>query len=260
MNQRLPLHLVRGDRSVPAPHDGPMMVVSYLSLRRAVGILGIALPIILFVWGLLGARVWLDTISAYYTIRTRDALVGGLCTIGCFLFTYHGYETHDNVVTHVTGACAVLVAFLPSTHAGLQHTLHFVFAATLFVLLAYISAFRFTRHDGRPTEAKLTRNRVYRGCAVVMLICISLIPLGDVTHLATRLARIRPDFLLETLALWAFGFSWIVKGGVLWRDPRGLRIVSDRAAAPAREQAAALIRPVRYWCARMRYRDRSEVS
>jgi hypothetical protein len=204
---------------VREPGAGPRIVVSYLTLRRAVGILGISLPIILFTWGMLAGRLWLDTISAYYSLRARDALVGCLCTIGCFLFTYHGHDDHDNIVTHLAGACAVLVALVPSTHPGIQHSLHSVFAATLFVLLAYISYFRFTRQDNEPTEEKLTRNRVYRGCAVAMIVCIGLIPLLDLTHLTPRLAPVRPFFLLETLALWAFGLSWLVKGGALWRDP-----------------------------------------
>jgi hypothetical protein len=196
-----------------------MLVVSYLALRRAIGILGISLPIILFTWGLAGDRRWLATISAYYSLRARDALVGCLCTIGCFLFTYHGHDRHDDVAARMAGSCAVVVALVPSTHPGLQHTLHFVFAAMLFVLLAYISYFRFTRQGVQPTEAKLRRNRVYRRCAVVMLVCVALIPLVDLTHLTRRLAPAHPTFLFETLALWAFGLSWLVKGGALWRDP-----------------------------------------
>jgi hypothetical protein len=203
---------------VREPGAGPKIVVSYLTLRRAVGVLGISLPIILFIWGMLSRRLWLDSISSYYALRARDALVGCLCTIGCFLFTYHGHDSHDNIVTHVAGSCAVLVALLPSTHPGVQHALHFVFAGTLFVLLAYISYFRFTRQDDRPTEAKLTRNRVYRRCAVAMIVCVGLIPVVDLTHLTARLATLRPIFVLETLALWAFGLSWLVKGGALWRD------------------------------------------
>jgi hypothetical protein len=204
---------------VREPGAGPKIVVSYLTLRRAVGILGVSLPIILFAWGVLARRLWLETISAYYSLRARDALVGCLCTIGCFLFTYHGHDDHDNVVTHAAGACAVLVALVPVTHPGIEHTLHSVFAAALFALLAYISYFRFTRQDNEPTEAKLTRNRVYRRCAVAMIVCIGLIPVLDLTHLTPRLAPARPIFLLETLALWAFGLSWLVKGGALWRDP-----------------------------------------
>lgn len=204
---------------MPKPPAGPMIEVSYLNLRRAIGILGISLPIILLTWGWLGQRVWLDTISAYYGLRARDALVGCLCTIGCFLFTYHGYDSHDDIAAHLAGLCAVLVALVPATHSGVQHALHFVFATGLFVVLAYISYFRFTRLTETPTEAKLVRNRVYRRCAVAMLVCVGLIPLVDLTRVGTRLAAVRPIFLLETLALWAFGLSWLVKGGTLWRDP-----------------------------------------
>ena len=204
---------------MPESRDGPLIVVSYLTLRRAVGTLGISLPIVLFAWGMLSRGLWLDSISAYYSLRARDALVGFLFTIGCFLFTYHGHDDHDNIVTHLAGSCAVLVALVPTTHPGVQHALHLVFAATLFVLLAYIAYFRFTRGGDTPTEAKLTRNRVYRRCAVAMMVCIGLIAALELTHLDARLARIRPVFLLETLALWAFGLSWLVKGGTLWRDP-----------------------------------------
>ncbi len=198
---------------------GPRLATSYLTLRRALGILGVALPIILFTWGLLGDHLWLPSISAYYSLRARDALVGCLCAIGCFLFTYHGYDIHDDTVTRVAGMSAVVVALVPSVHPGWQHRLHFIAAACFFLLLAYISSFRFTRGGPRPTDAKLIRNRVYRTCGVVMLVCVALIPLLDATGLSTRYAELRPTFVLETLALWAFGLSWLVKGGTLWRDP-----------------------------------------
>lgn len=200
-------------------HAEPPIVVSYLTLRRVVGALGIGMPIVLLGWGELSRHLWLASLSAYYAFRTRDVFVGCLFTIGCFLFTYHGYDHHDNIVTHVAGVCAILAALIPSTHPGMQSELHLVFSATLLLLLAYISYFRFTRQGDRPTEAKLKRNRVYRRCAVAMLVCIALIAIIDLTRLTARLVSIRPVFLLETAALWAFGLSWIVKGGTLWRDP-----------------------------------------
>jgi hypothetical protein len=212
---------------VRQPRDGPVLAVSYLTLRRALGILGISLPIILFTWGLLGDRVWLASISGYYSLRARDALVGCLCAIGCFLFTYHGYDRHDDAVTRSAGTCAVLVALVPSVHPGWQHEFHFIAAGIFFVLLAYISYYRFTRSGDQPTDAKLRRNRLYRTCAIVMLACVVLIPLFDLTHLSTRLAALRPTFVFETLALWAFGLSWLVKGGTLWRDtPNAARAVA----------------------------------
>jgi hypothetical protein len=204
---------------VRQPQSGPHIVASYLTLRRAIGVLGIGMPIALFAWGGLSQHVWLASMSAYYALRTRDVFVGCLFTIGCFLFTYRGHDHHDDIVAHVAGTCAILVALIPSIHPGIQDVLHFVFAAALLLLLAYISYFRFTRQDDQPTDAKLTRNRVYRRCAVAMVVCIALIPVVNLTGLTAQLAPIRPVFLLETATLWAFGFSWVVKGGTLWRDP-----------------------------------------
>ena len=34
----------------------------------------------------------------------------------------------------------------------------------------------------------------------------------------TSLSDIEPVFWLESLALWAFGISWLVKGGLLLKD------------------------------------------
>jgi hypothetical protein len=204
---------------VSEPRAAPRLIVSYLALRRVVGALGIGMPIVLFSWGWLSRHVWLPSLSAYYALRTRDVFVGCLFSIGCFLYAYRGHDRHDDIVTHVAGTCAILVALIPSIHPGVQHQLHFVFATTLFLLLAYISYFRFTRQDDHPTAAKLMRNTVYRWCAIAMILCMLLVAVVDVTKLDSRLSALRPVFLLETAALWAFGLSWVVKGGALWRDP-----------------------------------------
>src|SRR5437762_6551311 len=72
-------------------------LVSYRTLRRVVGLLGVSLPIVLALWGFaLAGKVQLQpSISDYYSLRTRDALVGVLFTIGWFLFTYRGYDWRD---------------------------------------------------------------------------------------------------------------------------------------------------------------------
>jgi hypothetical protein len=57
-----------------------------------VGFLGILLPIVLALWGfaILGQADLLDSISDYYSLRTRDVFVGSLFAIGWFLFAYKG--------------------------------------------------------------------------------------------------------------------------------------------------------------------------
>jgi len=77
-----------------------LLLVSHLRLRRIVGALGLALPVILLVWGfaLSGWSLTVqNSLSDYYSLRTRDAFVGILFVIAWFLCTYKGYEVVDDV-------------------------------------------------------------------------------------------------------------------------------------------------------------------
>ena len=84
--------------------------------------------------------------------------------------------------------------------------------------LAYFSLKIFTKTSGHPTPQTLIRNRVYRVCGALILVCVLLIGLYKSFGEASEIALVRPVFWLETIALWSFGFSWFVKGETLWRD------------------------------------------
>ena len=195
-------------------------VVSYLTLRRVVGALGVALPVVVALWGLVlchcGALQ--PSISDYYSLRTRDAFVGILFTIGWFLFTYRGYDRKDDIAGNLACLFALGVALFPNSGSSLEQVIHFGSAFALFLVLAYFSLFLFTKSGGNPTPEKRTRNRVYKTCGVIMLACIALIGLYYWLLKDTVIASAKPVFWLEALALWAFGFSWFVKGETLWKD------------------------------------------
>jgi hypothetical protein len=195
-------------------------LVSYLTLRRVVGLLGVALPIIVAVWGfaLSGCCELRPSISDYYALRTRDALVGILFAIAWFLFTYRGYERSDDIAGNFACVFALSVALFPKTGSAWEAAIHFISATALFLVLAYFSLCLFTKTGGTPTPEKKIRNRVYKTCGVGILVCIALIGLYYWRLQDTALARFQPVFWLESLALWAFGFAWFVKGETLWRD------------------------------------------
>jgi len=196
------------------------VIVSYLTLRKVVGTLGMALPVVVAIWGFaLQHRVeLLPSISDYYGLRTRDAFVGILCTIAWFLFTYRGYERSDDLAGNCACIFALGVALFPVSGSRVEHVIHFLAAAALFLVLAYFALFLFTKSSGFETHAKLLRNRVYRVCGVVMLVCIGLIAAYQIAPTSPTLARWNPVFWLETIALWAFGFSWFVKGEAILKD------------------------------------------
>jgi len=198
------------------------LVVSYLTLRKSVGCLGIAFPVILP----LGCRasggcVGLESsLSEYYGTDMRDVFVGVLFAIGLFLFAYRGYSSRDEIAGKLASGFAVGVALFPVTSPfpAIRDT-HYASAASFFLTLSYFSLVLFTKTDqAKPARRKRMRNAVYRACGITILVCIALIAMFEVFGQATPLAKGRPVFWLESVALWAFGIAWITKGEAILKD------------------------------------------
>lgn len=96
-------------------------------------------------------------------------------------------------------------------------------ALLLFLILAFFCLFLFTRThpDQLPTPQKIRRNCIYRFCGYLMLGCLFL--LAAIEHNWLPIKKLPIDdfpFLLvgESIALTAFGISWLIKGAVFMRD------------------------------------------
>ena len=211
-------------------------VISFLTLRKAIGILGIALPIIIVIGSTTcgGCEEIQSSISRYYHTNMRDVFVGILCATALFLFAYNGYDYRDAIAGNIACIFALGVAFFPTSVCepfpscipgpidnNVINTIHFISATGFFLALSYFSLFLFTIKDENPTKMKLKRNKIYRVCGFVMLGCIVLIAAYSICSkcgFCTSIAKINPIFWLETIALWAFGFSWITKGKTILQD------------------------------------------
>lgn len=197
-------------------------IVSYLTLRRLVGMIGVLLPIVLALgcWVLCDEPGLKRSISAYYGTEMRDVFVGGLFAVGFFMLTYRGYEPQDDRAGDLAFVCALGTALLPTTsESSLVSGLHLFFAAVLLLTFAYYSLFLFTKGKRPFTEQKETRNKAYIGSGIVILASLLAILIYKLFLEDSALAGLQPVFWLEALALWAFGFSWFVKGKTLWADP-----------------------------------------
>jgi len=215
-------------------HD-QQLVISYQNLRKAVGILGLLLPVALASGVLLfsNCNFIQDSISDYYYTKMGNLFVGVLCAVGLFLFSYNVYERKDMIASKLACFFAVVVAFSPTTgpDAGsacnLLHrnspawasTIHDIAATLFFLTLAYFSLFLFTKSSGHPTDNKKKRNKIYKVCGYTILSCILLLFLYfKVPAIQSLLVDYKPVFILETVALWAFGFSWLTKGEFILKD------------------------------------------
>lgn len=220
-----------------SPHQG--LVISYLTLRKAVGILGMALPFLLLLGYFILERKcdFPPSISHFYYTDLGNVFVGTLCAVSLFLFSYNGHDKGDKVAAKVAGTFALLVAVFPTAFGDYTETtcsrmqqsadvfsnaVHYVSATVLFSTFAYFSLVQFTKTNkpGRMAGPKRTRNHIYKLCGWIIVACIAgiigvyFLPASVYRHIRF----IKPTFTLETIALLAFGFSWLIKGDTFFRD------------------------------------------
>ena len=140
------------------------LIISFLTMRRLIGILGIALPVVLVLGGLMQSEPAIQgSISGYYYTSMRDLFVGSLCAVSLFLMSYKGYERIDNFIAKMSGAFALgMVIFPTSMFSGkvvrvgvflidddVSLYIHLIFGALFFLSLSFNSIFLFTRrHPG----------------------------------------------------------------------------------------------------------------
>lgn len=256
----------------PQQESNNDLVVSYLYLRRIVGILGFAYPIVLAggLWLYGHCHVFQDSISDYHNTQMRDVFVGLLAAISLFLFVYAGYDKLDAFMAKAAGILGFLVCIFPDDYdkdnvcaldfGTLEKVplwfdkVHFSSAVLFFLVLAYFSIFLFTKskEDNEGIAAKdntviglaryslklffqnqrsatkqelknnnpkkAGRNQIYRWCGYIILICLIILAiyfLGDFTFSIFGIPTI---YFFETIALWAFAFSWFVKGKTILKD------------------------------------------
>lgn len=205
------------------------LVRSYLFLRRAIGLIGTALPFVLIIGNLLlegypeGLR---NSVSGYYYSDLRDVYVGAMCAAGIFLLSYRGYDRNDATASVVGSISALGAALFPMTPPGggdesdqIMGILHVVFAAAFFLTLAYYCLALFPRSGAgvRVTVRKVQRNRIYRITGLIILACLALIAISA-WFLPDETAELRPALWLESIATLAFGIAWLTKGQAILGD------------------------------------------
>lgn len=203
-------------------------VISYLGLRKAVGIIGFCLPFVLVFGKMLFQGGGLQSsISRYYYTDMRDVFVGSMCSIGIFLMSCRGFDRRDEIAGRFSCAFALGVALCPTTPDGNTSAvvrfigaLHLCFAALLFLTLAFFCICLFTEtHPGRkPAGRKKQRNNVYLTCGYAMIGCIVLLGVVNIPFINPLVARFNPVFWLEAVAVIAFGFAWLTKGETILKD------------------------------------------
>jgi hypothetical protein len=216
---------------------------SYLSIRKLIGSLGFLLPFILVFL----EKDFLASISHYYYTPSAVVFIAILFAFGILLISYKGYEfdpktekVSDNFITHVGGFAILLVVFIPTKcldsnsleiskmcesgvfplygHSGeakWKSIVHLVSAGIFLFSMGWMSLFKFTK--GPKTKERIKTNRIYKICGIVIWASIGILALEFLIQAfypnfyATKI----DVFILETVAVIAFGSSWLIKGDAM---------------------------------------------
>lgn len=199
--------------------------IMYLRIRNLCGLLGVLLPwIALFSANLVkphpSAEWWWSISATYYQ---TSALVGILTPACLVLLTYEGYDKWDNWITSLSGLFGMGIVLFPcevnwidpnalvgffKLPMHVSAIIHGTCAAIFFLLLAFNSAFLFTKTGDEPmTRRKKIRNVVYRVCGYGMLGVEVLFVMTKLLHFPGYWVMI-----CEIVLLLLFGISWLVKG------------------------------------------------
>lgn len=202
-------------------------------LRFLIGIMGMLLPLVVLVLSLMYYQVLPDSISAtWYLDECVTPFMITLGAAGILLIGYTGYDRHDDIICTLAGFFALLICLFPCTIEDLnEHWLtvnypefvgtfrlpykisawiHNLSAVGFFGLLSYNSMFLFTKSSGIMTPEKEIRNKIYRICGIGMmasLVCIVPVVILEAFDIILWGAV----WLIEMVALWFFGISWLTK-------------------------------------------------
>lgn len=243
------------DRLELTPSTQPYLQ-AYLLMRVAIGVLGICLPIMLLAGEILFLRnsALRGSLSAYYYSGMRDVFVGSLCAIGVFLVTYMVTRPNlDNVLSIAAGVGAFGVALFPTGRpegieglllTPLQERLeesvvskvHLVSAVVFLLSLAAIS-WRFGigeryRPDRPSGKARERWYRFHRNCSIVIILALVGVALTKGLDVADTYSLL----VGESVAVLAFGISWLAKGSEL--DILLARLPAQPADSPAARRLA----------------------
>jgi len=228
---------------------GENPALSYRNMRAITGYVGLTMPVVLLLDGLVDGHLE-SSLSAYYYTKAGNVFTGALCVIGIFLLAYRLTAwAIDNIATTLAGVSALGVAFFHAAPANATLSqlrladVHLTCAAVLFVLLGAISLFIFPR-DVLPGQ----RWRANCYMALGALIWLSIILMPALNWLAGSFYNSdHVFFILETVCVMAFAVSFILKGHGQLSDPRldAGAAQPPSALRPPADEDAALVRAAR---------------
>lgn len=225
------------------------MLGTYHNLRIGIGVIGIGLPVVLWLGGAIadGEPLRQSLSAYYYSPAMRDVFVGVLIAIGACLYLYKGFGSRENWALNVAGVMVVGVALFPTSPPGDKGsflTVHASLALLFFACIAYVAVFRASdtlrliRDGNRAVRLRST----YRALGIGMLVA-PLIAVGVAFALQPSSEERPVVFLLEGAGVLMFGIFWLVKSRELRETDASLLALEGKLKASAAREKGRDDRP-----------------
>ena len=189
-------------------------------MRIMIGILGILLPWLVALITL----SWPESISiTYYSLFAVGTFMVVLGSAGILLINYKGYSKIDDISATIAGVFGILICLFPMTYlpdpatktgilhlpSNISNIFHCISAFGFFGTLAFMSFFLFTKTSDKSnmTKEKKIKNIIYRVCGIGMMAAFLLLLLNFIPNFAPY----NLTWIVEAIALFFFGVSWIIK-------------------------------------------------
>ncbi len=229
------------------------------TLRRLVGVLGMALPwlLILFLWWDTDRGAPLESISHYYFTRVGTVFTTTVSMMAIFLLIYKGKTPTEFWLSTTAGIGALLLVLFPTDNivdnicigvgnccgdicqaAERQYTsgvlrdnlfrrdFHYAASGVFLLSLACTAFFVFVYSKKEMADAinaadlrrMKQRNFIYRLCGILMVLAVAFVLWGDKLVGDTVYRDYHLTFWMETIAVEAFGLSWLLRGDMVLPD------------------------------------------
>jgi hypothetical protein len=220
----------------PAINDTRNSSLSYLALRQSLGVLGLALPVLVWIFNDFELK---SSISHFYYSSASVLFTGFMFAFGIFLIFYPGRRDEsdkisDNWVTTISGFGALLTALIPTAYDSdcldpfvysielasfcditalttpyihnnsMLGIIHLSCAALFLILMGYMSFARFTKGN---TTGKM--KRFYKFCAIMVWVPLAALGAKFAFDLPWSEYIV---YICECISLGFFGMAWLVKG------------------------------------------------
>ncbi|MEO7533961.1 MAG: hypothetical protein ABIU30_08950 [Ferruginibacter sp.] len=221
---------------------GDIALKNQNTLRRIVGTLGMLLPLFIYLFLQVTDNFdpTLPSISHYYFTRSASFFEIIVSLLAIFLLIYKGEESIDYILSSLAGISALLMLIFPTNNlkhladgkfdvvavtffmqSEFRPKLHYGCAAIFLLCLAAMSLFLFTKSKNYRTKRKRIRNGIFRTCGLIMIAALLVAFFGFLKVINEDFYNSHNlTFWMETVSVEAFGFSWMVKGGVIFADKK----------------------------------------